>query len=294
MGRKKKALQEEDLTKFDPNLEAQRKYVSYLRKSYSKYPSEISSRALLILESILDLSIKESFYESSKWLLDNVAVEQLGKDKFADLFFVLAGMMVNLQMAKNINPRLAEIGRDFFQKCEGVVDEESFHYNIANTFFELSEIGKATSDIDCYLWNQREGRRHLKQCLDINPAKSEAILNLANSYNSVGRELEAIEICENAIRVRPDHQIAYSLKGELLVKLAFMKSQVDEAIKCLNMAWSFPVKTSRVACNLGQAYLKLGEHLKATEFFQTAVDLANDYSSEEKAKWFLSVLERQK
>lgn len=290
---KKKYIPTEDVTKFDPNFNAHRQLISYIRKSYLKYPSDVSSHALTILEALETNSNLEKIIVSSQWLIKNVSVGQIGNEKFVHLFFVLAGLLNDFEIINKIDQRFAEIARDFYQTCEGIVDEEAFHYNIANAFFEISEAERENNNYDSYLENHREGRHHLKRCLKINPAKPEAIANLANSFNAVGRDIEAIEICDEAIRFKADHQMAYSLKGEILVKLAFIKNQVLDAIHCLETAWNFPTKTSRVAYNLGQAYIKLGEIEKAKFFFRSAVELAND-SSLEAAKWHLAALEGQK
>lgn len=270
----------EDVTKFDPDQKYLYKQLPTLRKSFSKYRSDVAEKAYNILSVLENKNCIDILCEASDWLLENVTIKNIGENKFIGLFFVLGSLMVNEYQSTSRDERLVDNGLSFIKKCEGLVDDETFHYNIANAYAELHRIEKESGNQTKAHLYLREARNHQFICLDINPDKPEALANLANNYLQTGRELEAIELCNKAIRVKPDNQMAYSLKGEMLLQIAFNKHQILDAIDCLENAWAFPGKMSRVAARLGFAYEEIGELDKAERIYRECLELSEDIYTE--------------
>jgi tetratricopeptide (TPR) repeat protein len=268
--------QSDDVTRFDPQHTRLAQLAPALRQKCVEKAPALAASVSAILDVLESRGEIDALLDYADRVLRVADADRCGRDFFAYLFTALGALMVDHQMLFNIDVRLAQTGLRFFERCKGFIPDEHYDYNMSNAHAQIYLGLKAVGQLDAALDHHRQARRHLMASIQRNPGKPEAWANLANNFNMIGRSLETIEYCNRAIALKPDHQMAYSLKAEVLIQLAFTRGQLLEAITCLDAAWAFPTRISRIAFNFGHAYEHLGDVDQALHYYQRVLEFPKD------------------
>jgi Flp pilus assembly protein TadD len=98
--------------------------------------------------------------------------------------------------------------------------------------------------------------------------------NLGAAYSGLGRDSEAIDACQRAIKIRPDCAEAYNNLGNAYSNL----SRYSEAIDAFNRAIEIKPDYAKAYNNLGVAYGGLGRYQQEIEVYQQAIKIRPDYA----------------
>jgi protein O-mannosyl-transferase len=118
-----------------------------------------------------------------------------------------------------------------------------------------------------------EAMDHFELALAIKPDYIEALYNMGNALNLMGRQQEAIEHFQHVLRLKPKSPHVYIKLGDI----SSDKGQVREAIDYFKKALALDPNLPEVYNNLGNLLLDQGQTQEAVESYKQALQLNPDY-----------------
>ncbi len=141
---------------------------------------------------------------------------------------------------------------------------------VADSNQAQSFLGATYDELGRYL----EAIEACKQAIRTNPEDAEAHNNLGNAYDELGRYQEAIEAYKQAIKIKPDFAEAHNSLGYDYGKLG----RYQEAIEAFKQAIRINPEDAKAHNNLGVIYGELGRCLEAIEAFKQAIRINPDFA----------------
>jgi len=99
--------------------------------------------------------------------------------------------------------------------------------------------------------------------------RSVLLYNIAQVYNSLGQDEQAMHHITAAMEMDPNYSEYYNDRGNIHLK----KGRLEEALRDYSQAIALSPPYSEVRANLGQCYFKLGRIHEALEAFRASLDL---------------------
>jgi len=106
---------------------------------------------------------------------------------------------------------------------------------------------------------QNDAKPVLEYVLELEPMNFDALINLCNIYQTIGRSEESLKLAIRAVEINPKSKLAYNNLGTAFGDL----NMVKEAREALLIAHDLDPFYITSAINLGQIEVKLGRHLEA-------------------------------
>ncbi|XXG87356.1 hypothetical protein AAC387_Pa11g2066 [Persea americana] len=110
---------------------------------------------------------------------------------------------------------------------------------------------------------------HFRKAFQINPRSSVILCYLGIALHTLKRDMEALQLMENAILADKKNPLPMYQKANILLSL----EQFDEALKDLEQLKEYAPRESSVWALMGKIYKRLGMHEKAMFHFGVALDL---------------------
>jgi tetratricopeptide (TPR) repeat protein len=139
-----------------------------------------------------------------------------------------------------------------------------------NNWLAYNNLGVAYARFDRY----SEAIDACQQAVKINPYYDEAYLNLGNAYVGLGRDTEAIDAYQQVVKIKPDYAQAYNNLGLAYDGLG----RSSEAIDAYQQAVKIKPDYAEAHYNLGYVYSKLNRRSEAIDAYQQAVKIRPDYA----------------
>jgi tetratricopeptide (TPR) repeat protein len=134
-----------------------------------------------------------------------------------------------------------------------------------NCWMAHNNLGGALIELDRPL----EAIDHCEQAIKLNPYHAKAYNNLGISLVKIGRAQEAIEQYRQAITLKPDYTDAYNNLGSALIGMG----RFQEAIEYCQQAVSLDPNSVVAHNTLGNAYQSSGQYQQAIEYYKAAIYL---------------------
>lgn len=122
--------------------------------------------------------------------------------------------------------------------------------------------------------NSDEATKHLRKCLELNPAQAEAYEILARADYEKGELDESIRLCQEALKHGPPNPDVLNRLGRAFMDLG----RTEEAIQSLQQAVGLPRPASESLYLLGQAHMQSGNYTQAKLSFRQAISLVPDHT----------------
>ena len=139
----------------------------------------------------------------------------------------------------------------------------------SNNYLAYSNLGVAYSQLGRY----QQALENCEQAIRIKPDVAKIHRNLGAVYGNLGRYQEEIEACRKAIKISPDYVDAYVDLGAAHSSLG----RYQEAIDDYKQAIKIKPDVVEAYYNLGIVYDKLGRYQEAIEAFEQAIRIKPDY-----------------
>jgi len=123
---------------------------------------------------------------------------------------------------------------------------------------------------------QNDAKPVLEYVLELEPMNFDALINLCNIYQTIGRSEESLKLAIRAVEINPKSKLAYNNLGTAFGDL----NMVKEAREALLIAHDLDPFYITSAINLGQIEVKLGRHLEAKKIFEELLSFENIQPSE--------------
>jgi tetratricopeptide (TPR) repeat protein len=107
------------------------------------------------------------------------------------------------------------------------------------------------------------------------PANSEAFLNLANAYLLAGEAQKSLQTAREAINLDPNSAAARYVAGSAALRL----SQYTNAIQYLQECMDIDIKVNTVSFQLGRAHQAVGHFEEAAELFRSVIEWEPEHQS---------------
>ena len=125
------------------------------------------------------------------------------------------------------------------------------------------------------LGNYNAAEETYKSALNIHNCHSKLLTNYAILLLHWERISDAIEVCEEALRINPDYVRAISTKGRIHELL----HEYDKAIECYELALTYEPESALLKNNIGCCYIGLNDEGKAIDAFNDAIALDPEYTN---------------
>ena len=180
--------------------------------------------------------------------------------------------IANLDQLLNLDPNNTKL---LMTRGEAYLRDENFEAGLS----DLAKVVEAENKNIIALVNfsvalircnmQNDAKPVLEYVLELDPLNFNALINLCNIYQSLGKSEECLKLSVKAIEIRPNSMIAYNNLGTAFGDL----NMVKEAREALSIAHQIDPTYVTTAINLGQIEVKLGRFLEGSLIYEKLLAL---------------------
>ena len=171
------------------------------------------------------------------------------------------GKIKNGKMVKMANSlkELDKLAEENYKKARISFQMERFEEALS-AYREAAETWKEIADKFFEKGNKTRGKEFLEKAQETESCCGMSLFKL-------GRYVEALEIVDSALEVRPENSTEWSNRGFVLSAL----DRNEEALEAFEKALSFDPESPKILTNKGIVYFKMGFSEKALEIFDKAL-----------------------
>jgi tetratricopeptide (TPR) repeat protein len=254
------------------------RYAQGLVEMSAKYDPEnenrrwaIATKILNIYVGLMDAPRAMAFAEK---IIEDFAQQNQGR--LALMLYTLAMLYARYSKPRDLGKGEEYLARGLkaleLARIDGSMPEDEYHFQSAFNRNGLAMIRNFQRKYTEAIEICRECVKHLNTHLTADKHllhRSVLLFNLAQVYNAIGSQREAIEHYSAAIALDPNYSEYYNDRGSVHLRFGSLEEAEKDYLKAIELSPPY----FEVLTNLGQCYRKMGRMDRAIESYSLALDL---------------------